>query len=221
MSRPRHHSTLLFRDRQDAGIKLAQKLQAYTHQPGALVLGLPRGGIPVAYEVAKALRLPLDVYVVRKLGVPGQEELAMGAIALGGITYFNEALVEQLEISQDAIAQVIAQERQELQRREQVYRGNRPPLELRDRTILLVDDGLATGATMRAAIRSLRLQMPHQIVMAVPVADPGTCASFQGEADQVCCAETPQPFRAVGLWYENFGQTTDQEVCNLLHQAGL
>lgn len=222
MSRPRsHHSTLLFRDRHDAGIKLAQKLHAYTQQPDTLILGLPRGGIPVAYEVAQALKLPLDVYVVRKLGVPGQEELAMGAIAPGGITYLNEALVEQLGITQEAIAQVIAQEQQELERREALYRGDRPALALDHRTLLLVDDGLATGATMRAALRSLRQRSPRQMVIAVPVAAPDTCASFQTEADAVFCAETPSPFRSVGLWYEDFGQITDQEVCNLLHQTEL
>lgn len=222
MSRPRsHHSTLLFRDRHDAGIKLAQKLQAYTQQPNTIILGLPRGGIPVAYEVSKALQLPLDVYVVRKLGVPGQEELAMGAIAAGGITYLNETLVEQLGITQDAIAQVIAQEQQELERREALYRGDRPALVLDHRTILLVDDGLATGATMHAALRSLKQRSPRQIVIAVPVAAPDTCASFHKEADAVFCAETPEPFRAVGLWYEDFGQTTDQEVCKLLHPTEL
>lgn len=222
MSRPRsHHSTLLFRDRHDAGIKLAQKLQAYTQQLNTIVLGLPRGGIPVAYEVARILQLPLNVYVVRKLGVPGQEELAMGAIAPGGITYLNEALVKQLEIADDAIAHVIAQEQQELERREALYRGDRPALDLSHRTVLLVDDGLATGATMRAALRSLKQRSPQQIVIAVPVAAPDTCTSFQTEADAVFCAETPEPFRAVGLWYEDFGQTTDQEVCSLLHQIEL
>jgi putative phosphoribosyl transferase len=210
---------MLFRDRTDAGQRLAKKLKDYTNRPDVLVLGLPRGGVPVAYEVAKALNAPLDVFLVRKLGVPGHEELAMGAIASGGVRILNEEIVSSLYLSEEAIDRIAAKEQQELERRERVYRGNRPPLDVRDRTVILVDDGLATGATMRAAARSLRQQHPKRIIAAVPVSAPEICKEFKVEVDELICAETPRPFYAVGLWYERFSQTTDVEVRDLLERA--
>jgi putative phosphoribosyl transferase len=208
-----------FKDRPDAGRQLAQHLRAYANRPDTIVLGLPRGGVPVAYEVAKALNAPLDVFVVRKLGMPGHEELAMGAIASGGVRYLNPMIVEGLRVPESVIDQVAEKEQRELERREKAYRDNRPPLDLRHRTVLLVDDGLATGATMLAAVRALRRQFPKRIVVAVPIAAPETCAQFVPEVDEVVCAATPEYFRAVGLWYDNFAQTTDQEVRDLLHKA--
>jgi putative phosphoribosyl transferase len=210
---------MFFRDRTEAGQILAAELTPYTNRPDVLVLALPRGGVPVAYEVARALHAPLDVFLVRKLGVPGREELAMGAIASGGVRVVNEDVVRELEISEDAIAIVAAEERRELARREGAYRGGRPLLDVRGHTVILVDDGLATGSTMRAAIAALRKQRPARIVVAVPVAAPDTCAEFQAEADEVVCAYTPQPFYAVGRWYEDFTQTTDDEVHDLLQRV--
>src|SRR5256885_1843752 len=206
----------LFRDRRDAGRLLAEKLAAYATRPDVLVLALPRGGVPVAYEVAHRLGAPLDVFVVRKLGVPGHEELAMGAVATGGVRVLNDQLVEQLGISDQMIDAVAARERQELARRERLYRGGRPPPDVRGRTVILVDDGLATGATMHAAIKALRLQQPARIVVAVPTASPQTCEELRRVADEVMCAITPEPFHAVGLWYDDFSQTTDEEVRDLL-----
>ena len=206
----------LFRDRRDAGRLLAEKLAAYANRPDVLVLALPRGGVPVAYEVAHRLGAPLDVFVVRKLGVPGHEELAMGAVATGGVRVLNDQLVEQLGIPDQMIDAVAARERQELARRERLYRGGRPPPDVRGRTVILVDDGLATGATMYAAIEALRKQNPGRIVVAVPTASPETCEEMKVKADHVICAITPDPFQAVGRWYQDFSQTSDEEVADLL-----
>jgi predicted phosphoribosyltransferase len=211
---------MLFHDRSDAGRRLGARLEDYAGRADVIVLGLPRGGIPVAYEVARRLGAPLDVFVVRKLGVPGQEELAMGAIASGGVRVLNEEVVEELGLSLREVADVEEHERAELERRERDYRGDRPPLDVRGRVVVLVDDGLATGATMRAAVAALRRLSPSQIVVAVPVADPSVCEALEGEADDVLCAVRPDPLVAVGLWYEDFTQTTDQEVRALLERAG-
>src|SRR2546428_3848027 len=209
----------LFRDRSEAGRLLAAKLTAYANRPDVLVLGLPRGGVPVAYEVAQALGAPLNVFVVRKLGVPGYEELAMGAVATGGVRVLNDQLVRRLGIPGALIDTVASQERQELARRERLYRGERPPPDVRGQTVILVDDGLATGATMHAAITALRQQQPARIVVAVPTASPETCDQLRAEVDEVICAIMPDPFYAVGLWYEDFSQTTDEEVRDLLAQS--
>ena len=206
----------LFRDRREAGRLLAAKLSAYADRPDLLVLALPRGGVPVAYEVARALGAPLDVFVVRKLGVPGYEELAMGAVATGGVRVLNEEIVERLGIPNHLIDAVAAREQQELSRRERLYRGGRPPPDVRRRTVILVDDGLATGATMLAAIEALRQLQPTRIVVAVPTAAPETCEELRAKVDDVICAITPEPFHAVGLWYHDFSQTTDEEVRDLL-----
>jgi erythromycin esterase-like protein/predicted phosphoribosyltransferase len=207
---------LPFRDRSEAGRLLAEKLTAYANRPDVLVLALPRGGVPVAYEVARALNAPLDVFVVRKLGIPGYEELAMGALATGGVRVLNDDVVERLRIPNYVIDAVAAQEQQELTRRERLYRGGRPPPDVRGRTVILVDDGLATGATMHAAIQALRQLQPGRIVVAVPTAAPETCEALRAEVDEVICTITPEPFHAVGRWYENFSQTTDEEVRDLL-----
>ncbi len=209
----------LYRDRIEAGRLLATKLTAYAHRQDVLVLALPRGGVPVAYEVAKALHAPLDVFVVRKLGVPGHEELAMGAIATGGIRVINEEVVRMLRIPDRIIDAVAAQEQQELERRERLYRDDRPPPDVSGRTVILIDDGLATGSTMRAAVEALRRQHPARIVVAVPVAAPSICDEFRAEVDDIICAKTPEPFYGVGYWYEDFSQTTDEEVHDLLVQA--
>ncbi|HWQ11283.1 MAG TPA: phosphoribosyltransferase [Roseiflexaceae bacterium] len=210
---------LPFRDRREAGRQLAAMLTAYAHRPDVLVLALPRGGVPVAFEVARALDAPLDVFLVRKLGVPGHEELAMGAIASGGVRVLNEQLVHTLSIPDHVIEAVAAREQQELARRERLYRGERPPPDLRGRTVILVDDGLATGATMYAAVKALRQQLPARIVVAVPIAAPEACAELSEEVDDIVCAATPEPFYAVGLWYADFSQTTDEEVRDLLRRA--
>jgi len=207
-----------FRDRAEAGRRLAGRLSAYAGRPDVLVLALPRGGVPVAYEVARELEAPFDVFVVRKLGVPGYEELAMGAIASGGVCILNQDVLKRLTISRESIDAVVARERRELDRRERLYRGDRPAPEVRDRTVILVDDGLATGSTMRAAVKALRRRQPAKIVVAVPVAAPSTCREFQKLADACVCSATPEPFRAVGLWYENFDQVSDEDVCGLLAQ---
>ena len=208
-----------FRDRREAGRLLAAKLSAYANRPDVVVLALPRGGVPVAAEVARALGAPLDVFVVRKLGVPGHEEFAFGAIATGGVRVLNEDVVRALQIPDRVIDAVAAREQEELARRERVYRGDRPPLDVRGRTVILVDDGLATGATMHAAIRALRQQQPARIVVAVPTASPETCDELKRVVDEVVCATTPDPFYAVGLWYEDFSQTTDEEVRELLARS--
>jgi predicted phosphoribosyltransferase len=206
----------LFRDRREAGRLLAAKLTAYANRPDVIVLALPRGGVPVADEVARALGAPLDVFVVRKLGVPGSEELAMGAVATGGVRVLNDQLVNRLGIPDHLIDGVAVREGQELARRERLYRGGRPLLDVRDRTVILVDDGLATGATMHAAIAALRQLHPARIVVAVPTASPETCEEMRAEVDDVICAITPEPFQAVGRWYQDFAQTTDEEVQDLL-----
>lgn len=209
----------LFRDRTDAGRKLAQKLLAYANRPDVVVLGLPRGGIPVAYEVANVLNAPLDIFLVRKLGVPGHEELAMGAIASSGVRVLNEDVVHILGISPEAIDREAAAEQRELERRENAYRDGYPKVGLKGQIVILVDDGLATGATMRAAIRALRAENPARIVVAVPTGAEETCESFKDEADEVICAFTPSPFMGVGLWYRDFSQTPDYEVQALLRKA--
>ena len=210
---------MLFRDRTDAGRQLAAKLALYAGRTDVRVLALPRGGVPVAFEVAKALRAPLDVFLVRKLGLPGHEELAMGAIASGGVRVLNEDVVRRFRVSDDVIDAVAAEEEKELDRRERLYRGDRPTTDVRDRTVILVDDGLATGATMRAAVVALRQQRPARIVVAVPVGAAETCAEFETEADDTVCAHTPKPFYGVGMWYDDFSQTTDEEVRELLERA--
>jgi putative phosphoribosyl transferase len=208
-----------FKDRRDAGRKLAQKLSAYARRLNGLILALPRGGVPVGFEVALALGLPLDIFVVRKLGVPGREELALGAIASGGIRVLNSDVVRMLSIPDEVVNFVTKRELQELQRRESIYRGDRPSLEVRDHTIILIDDGLATGASMRAAVAGLRSQHPARIVIAVPAAAPETCEAFRSEVDEVICAITPELFYGVGRWYEDFSQVTDEEVRVLLEEA--
>jgi putative phosphoribosyl transferase len=208
-----------FHDRVEAGRELAERLQHYAHRRDVLVLGLPRGGVPVAFEVAQALDAPLDVFLVRKLGVPGHEELAMGAIASGGVRVLNPEVVAHLAIPAQAIEQVAVREQQEMERRERLYRDGRAPPAIEGRTVILVDDGLATGSTMRAGIAALRRLNPARIVAAVPVAAPEVCEQLSGEADEMVCARTPEPFYAVGLWYENFGQTSDDEVRELLARA--
>jgi predicted phosphoribosyltransferase len=205
-----------FRNRTDAGRQLAEKLAAYANQPDVLVLALPRGGVPVGFEVAHALGAPLDVFLVRKLGVPGYEELAMGAVATGGLRVLNDDIVRGLGIREIEIDAVVARELQELARRARLYRGDRPPPDVGGRTMILVDDGLATGATMRAAVQALRQQLPARIVVAVPTASPDTCEALRAEANDVICAMTPEPFIAVGHWYDDFTQTTDDEVHDLL-----
>jgi predicted phosphoribosyltransferase len=206
----------IFRDRTEAGRVLAERLAQYAGRPDLIVLALPRGGVPVAYEVARALHAPLDVFLVRKLGVPGHEELAMGAVATGGVRVLNEQVVRALRIPDAAIETVARREQQELARRERLYRGDRPPPDVRGKTVILVDDGLATGATMLAAVRALRQQQPARIVVAVPIASRETCELLREEVEDVVCAVTPEPFRAVGLWYEDFSQTADEEVRELL-----
>lgn len=208
-----------FRDRSEAGRVLAEKLRHYAGREGVLVLALPRGGVPVAYEVAAALDAPLDVFLVRKLGLPGHQEFAMGAVAAGGAMILDQTVLDQLRISSEDVAQVVEREKAELARRERLYRDARPPPEVRDRTVILVDDGLATGATMRVAAAAVRRRAPQRLVIAVPVAAGETCQELRAEADEVVCARTPAPFYAVGAWYEDFRQTTDEEVRRLLAAA--
>jgi len=211
--------TTRFRDRAVAGRVLATKLARYGHRPDVIVLALPRGGVPVGYEVARALGAPLDVFVVRKLGVPGHEELGMGAIASGGVRLLNEDVVATAGVSHAAIEAVAEREAAEILRRERAYRGDRPPADLHGRTIILVDDGLATGASMRAAVAAVRRQGPSRVVVAVPAAAPDTCEVLRAEVDELVCLMTPEPFEAVGLWYEDFSQTDDAEVRHLLERA--
>jgi putative phosphoribosyl transferase len=204
-----------FRDRVEAGRVLARKLERYRGEPGLLVLALPRGGVPVGFELAQALEAPLDVFVVRKLCAPGQDELAVGAIARG-VQVLNDNVVEALGLDAAAIERAAAAEQQELARRERLYRGDRRPVDVEDRTVILVDDGLATGATMRAGALALRAQRPRRLVLAVPVAAAQTCELLRADADELVCASTPEPFVAVGAWYDDFSQTTDDEVRGLL-----
>lgn len=205
-----------FIDRQAAGITLAQYLGDYANHPKAIVLALPRGGVPVGYEVAKALSIPLDVFIVRKLGVPGHEELAMGAIATGNTVVLNDALQRQLHINPSAINAVLTAEKKELARRERLYRGNRPFPELKGKTILLVDDGIATGSSMSAAIKALKPHQPAQVIIAVPVGARSTCDEMASLVDRLVCPLKPIELCAVGLWYEHFPQTSDHEVLELL-----
>jgi predicted phosphoribosyltransferase len=208
-----------FRDRREAGRILASHLMHYSGRDDVIVLALPRGGVPVAYDVARALGAPLDVFLVRKLGVPGHEELAMGAIASGGVRVLNDSVVRGLRIPQRAIDEVAREEQAELERREREYRGDRTAPQVAGRTVILVDDGLATGASMRAAAEALRRLGPKRIVIAVPAAAPETCEDFRHEVDEIVCALTPDPFHAVGVWYEDFSATSDEEVRSLLARA--
>lgn len=208
-----------FANRAEAGRVLAEKLEKYAGRNDVIVLGLPRGGVPVAFEVAKHLRVPLDVFIVRKLGVPGFEELAAGAIASGGVRVLNEEVFRALPNADEIIELITERETEELQRREISYRGDRPSPELRDRTVILVDDGLATGATMHAAVKALRQRGAARIVVAVPVGPADTCREFENEADEIICAIAPAFFHAVGQYYEDFSQTSDEEVRELLARA--
>lgn len=210
---------MAFHNRIEAGRQLAALLGAYAHRRDVLVLGLPRGGVPVAYEVARALAAPLDIIVVRKLGVPYEKELAMGAIALGGVRVLNEDVISGLRISSDVVDSVAAEEQLELNRRERLYRGARPQPEIRGRTVILVDDGIATGATIRAAIKAVRQQQPARIVVAVPVAAAPTCDELRYEVDELVCALTPENLYGIGLWYEEFPQVGDDTVRGLLAMA--
>ena len=208
-----------FHDRAAAGRELAKRLRSYAGRADAIVLALPRGGVPVGFEVARELGLPLDIVLVRKLGVPGREELAMGAVASSGLYFIDQWLVRRLEIAPEEIDAVVERESQEVARQETVYRGNRPRPEVRDKTVICVDDGLATGASMRVAVVALREGRPAKIVVAVPVAAPQVAADLKEVADEVVVSRLPQHFRAVSLWYEDFSQTTDEEVRELLTRA--
>ncbi|EEF62759.1 phosphoribosyltransferase [Pedosphaera parvula] len=209
----------LFSDRTEAGQILATRLRYLADRPDVVVLALPRGGVPVGFEVAEELHVPLDIFVVRKLGVPGHEELAMGAIASGGIRVVNEKVVDMLGISEQLIMQAAEQEWSELQRREMLYRNGKPPAHIQGKIAILIDDGLATGASMRAAVLALRQQRPAGIIVAVPVAAPETCAAFETEVEQTVCLETPEPFYAVGLYYRHFPQVSDEEVREMINQC--
>ena len=205
-----------FTNRAEAGELLAARFTELADRDDVIVLALPRGGVPVGYEVARSLRVPLDVFVVRKLGVPGHEELAMGAIASGGVRLLNHEVVDALGIPGELIEQVARREAAELERRERLYRGNRAPASLTNKTVILIDDGLATGSTMRAAVAAIRRQEPAGLIVAVPVGAPSTCDEMRDVADDVVCLRTPEPFVAVGLWYRDFSETSDAEVRELL-----
>ncbi|HVV44861.1 MAG TPA: phosphoribosyltransferase [Bryobacteraceae bacterium] len=209
-----------FANRAEAGRELARCLRPVITAAHPLVLALQRGGVPVGFEVARALDADLDVFIVRKLGVPGHEELAMGAIASGGSAILNQALIDELGISAGAMARLVARERREIARREALYRDDRPPPRIAGRTVILVDDGLATGASMLAAARAVEARHPERIVVAVPVASRQACEEFRHRVDEVVCARTPEPFYAVGVWYKDFSQTSDEEVRDLLRRAG-
>ena len=211
---------MIFTNRAEAGRMLAHRLKEYADRNDVTVLGLPRGGVPVAFEIAQALGAPLDVFVARKLGVPGEEELAFGAIASGGVRVLNDEVLRYTGIPQSTIDLVAEREGRELERREKAYRGDRPPLDVRGRTVIIVDDGLATGSTMRAAVGALQKMRPREIVVAVPVGAPSTCDELRAGVADVICLRTPEPFQAVGLWYEDFSQTTDEEVHQLLGTQG-
>jgi len=208
-----------FRDRREAGEKLGKELAAYANRSDVIVLGLARGGLPVAFQVAKRLDAPMDVFLVRKLGVPGREELAMGAIASGGIRVVNDDVVRSVGLSEQDIEEVAEREQQELERREKMYRGDRTSPELEGRTIILVDDGMATGASMKSAVQAVKQTRPAAVVVAVPTAAPQTVEEISGEVDDIVCLTTPQPFMAVGTWYEDFSQTSDEEVKHFLERA--
>lgn len=211
--------TAILHNRIEAGQLLAFKLKAYSDRQDVLILALPRGGVPVAFEIATVLHLPLDVCLVRKLGVPGHKELAMGAIATGNVRFINHDVIDWLHISEETIEQVAQQEQQELARRDRAYRGNRTPPLVKDRTIILVDDGIATGSTIQAAIATLKQQQPKEIVIAVPVAAPSVCQALNEEVDELVCLRQPEPLHSISLWYEDFAQTTDEEVRHLLAKA--
>ena len=210
---------MIFANRKEAGQKLAIRLRKYADRSDIVVLGAPRGGVPVAFEIAADLKAPLDVFVLRKLGVPGREELAFGAIASGGVRILNRDIVEGLGITGLDIERVTRAEREELERRERTYRGGKAPLNVSGLTVILVDDGIATGSTMKAAVRALRQMKPARIVIAVPVAPPSTCNQLRSEADELVCLETPQPFYGVGQFYSDFSQVSDEEVKELLDAA--
>ena len=210
---------MAFPNRYVAGQWLATKLQDYANRPDVIVLALPRGGVPVAFEVATALHVPMDVFIVRKLGVPGHEELAMGALASGGVRLLNQNVIQGFGIPQNLIEMITEKEQRELERQEREYREGRPPLDVRGKTVILVDDGLATGASMHVAVAALKQMHPAHIVIAVPVAAQETCNEFQGEVDQVVCSVTPEPFWSVGQWYDDFSQISDEEVRDLLRRA--
>lgn len=212
-------SEYTFANRAEAGRALAAELRKYAGRNDVVVLALPRGGVPVGYEIAHALHAPLDVFLVRKLGAPGYEELAMGAIASGGVRVLNETVVRQLRVADDEIAEVASREAAELARREKAFRHDRPPLQVRNHICILVDDGLATGSTMRAAVLALQKLGPQRIIVAVPVASAETCHEFQSLVDEVVCLYTPEPFMAVGRWYDDFTQTTDEEVRDCLERG--
>lgn len=209
-------ATARFVDRREAGAALAAMLQHHAGRPGVVVLALPRGGVPVGYEVAEALGAALDIFLVRKLGMPGHPEFAMGAIASGGVRVLSDDVVRMYGISAEAIERVARAEQAELERREREYRQNHAAVDVKDKTVILVDDGLATGSTMRAAVQAVRRQSPARVIVAAPVGAPSTCAEFRSLADEVVCARTPEPFSAVGLWYQDFTQTSDDEVQSLL-----
>jgi len=209
-------SYAIFHDRKEAGILLSDKLAKYAQTADTIILALPRGGVPVAYEIAQKLNLPLDVFIVRKLGVPYQEELAMGAIASGDVTFLNEPIINQLQISENDIEKVRQKELSELKRREAKYHQHKKALSIKNKTILLVDDGIATGATVNAAIKALKKLGADKIILAVPVIPPDTLNELMREVDALIYLETPEPFYGVGMWYENFPQTSDDEVCALL-----
>jgi putative phosphoribosyl transferase len=208
-----------FHDRTEAGQLLAGKLMAYANRHDTIVLALPRGGVPVGFEIAKVLKAPLDVFLVRKLGLPWQEELAMGATATGGIRVLNDDVIKAFAVKDEIIQAVAAKEEQELERRERLYRGDRPPVNVTGKIAILVDDGLATGSTMRAAVQALKLQSPARSIAAVPVAAVSICEELKHEVDEIVCAVTPEPFYAISQYYEDFSQTTDEEVNDLLSRA--
>ncbi len=210
---------MIYRDRLEGGKHLAARLAKYANRDDVLVLALPRGGVPVGFEVARALHAPLDIFLVRKLGVPGHEELAMGAISTGGVRVLNDDVVDYLQIPFGVIDTIAAIELRELERRERAYRGDRREPDVQGKSIILVDDGLATGSTMRAAVAALRQQNPARIVVAVPVSAAQTCDEYRMGVDEIICASTPEPFRGVGQWYRDFSQTTDDEVRELLEKA--
>lgn len=212
---------LPFHDRCQAGRLLAGRLSEYQNRSDVLLLALPRGGVPVAFEVAECLRAALDVFVVRKLGVPGQEELAFGAIGSGGVRVLNSMLIREWGITEETINAIASLEQRELERRERIYRGTRPPPEVRGQTVILIDDGVATGATMLVAAKALRREDPGKTVIAVPVAAPDTCEKLRLYVDEIVCAATPEPFYAVSRWYQDFSETTDDEVRDLLERAAL
>jgi len=210
---------MIFEDRVQAGQQLAQMLKSYAGRKDLVVLGIPRGGVPVAFEVAKVLQAPLDIFFSRKLGVPGQEELAFGAITSGGARVVDQDLVEELRISEEEIEQITEGVKHELERREKLYRGGRAPLRVEGKIVILIDDGIATGASMRVAIKALRQMKPSRLIVAVPVAPASTCHKMKAEVDELVCVSTPEFFYAIGQFYQDFSQVTDEEVIDLLHQS--